>query len=151
MVAACGDDDEDARTQIELFQFKGEAVDIFAELVADFEAEHPDIDVVLNNVPNADAAIRTRLVRDDVPDVMTLNGSGNFAQLARADVFYDFADEPVLDTVNPAIVEDPHRPRHERRGRDQRRAVRQQRRRRDLQQGPLRRARPRSHRRRGTS
>jgi raffinose/stachyose/melibiose transport system substrate-binding protein len=102
-VPACGGD-EDGRTQIELFQFKGEAVDIFAELVADFEAEHPDIDVVLNNVPNADAAIRTRLVRDDVPDVMTLNGSGNFAQLARADVFYDFADEPVLDTVNPAIV-----------------------------------------------
>ncbi len=103
-VACGGDDDDDARTQIELFQFKGEAVDIFGELVADFEAEHPDIDVVLNNVPNADAAIRTRLVRDDVPDVMTLNGSGNFAQLARADVFYDFAGEPVLDTVNPAIV-----------------------------------------------
>jgi raffinose/stachyose/melibiose transport system substrate-binding protein len=103
-VACGGNDADDARTQIELFQFKGEAVDIFGELVADFEAEHPDIDVVLNNVPNADAAIRTRLVRNDVPDVMTLNGSGNFAQLARADVFYDFAAEPVLATVNPAIV-----------------------------------------------
>ena len=59
---------------------------------------------MLNNVPQADAAIRTCLVRDDIPDVMTLNGSGNFARARPADVFYDFADEPVLETVNPAIV-----------------------------------------------
>jgi raffinose/stachyose/melibiose transport system substrate-binding protein len=104
LVPACGDDDASGKTKIELFQFKGEAVEIFQTLVDDFEATHPNIDVVLNNVPNADAAIRTRLVRNDVPDVMTLNGSGNFAQLARADVFYDFSQEPVLDTVNPAIV-----------------------------------------------
>ena len=93
------------RTQLEFFQFKGEAVDIFEELVADFEAENPDIDIEINNVPNADAAIRTRLVRGDMPDVMTLNASGRFSQLARADVFYDFSQEPVLDTVNPAITQ----------------------------------------------
>ena len=79
--------------------------DIFEELVADFEAENPDIDIEINNVPNADAAIRTRLVRGDVPDVLTLNASGRFSQLARADVFYDFSQEPVLDTVNPAITQ----------------------------------------------
>lgn len=100
---ACGGDD-DGRTQVEFFQFKPEAVGIFADIVADFEAEYPDIDIIQNDVPNADAAIRTRLVRGDVPDVLTLNGSGNFAQLARADVFYDFSGEAVLDTVNPAIV-----------------------------------------------
>ena len=104
ILPACGGDDESGRTKIEFFQFKGEAVDTFKGIVADFEAEHPEIDVVQNDVPNADAAIRTRLVRDDVPDVMTLNGSGNFSQLAKADVFYDFSAEPVLDDVNPAIV-----------------------------------------------
>ncbi len=102
--ASCGGGDEEGRTKLEFFQFKSEAIDIFASIVADFEAEHPEIDIVQNDVPNADAAIRTRLVRNDVPDVMTLNGSGNFAQLARADVFYDFSQEPVLKSVNPAIV-----------------------------------------------
>ena len=105
LLPACGgDDDAGGRTQLEFFQFKGEAIDTFKAIVADFEAEYPNIDIVQNDSPNADAAIRTRLVRGDVPDLMTLNGSGNFAQLARADVFYDFSDEPVLDTVNPAIV-----------------------------------------------
>ena len=106
VLSACGDDDAGGRTELEFFQFKGEAANtkIFETLIEDFEAENPDIDIVLNNVPNADAAIRTRLVRGDVPDLMTLNGSGNFAQLARADVFYDFSGESVLDSVNPAII-----------------------------------------------
>ena len=119
-VACGGDDDDDARTQIELFQFKGEAVDIFGELVADFEAEHPDIDVVLNNVPNADAAIRTRLVRDDVPDVMTLNGSGNFAELARARRLLRLRRRAGGRHGQPGDRRDHQRPRHERRGRGQR-------------------------------
>lgn len=95
---------DDGVVELELFQFKGEAIAIFDELVADFNAEHPDIRVVQNAVPNADAAIRVRLVRDDVPDVMTLNANGRFGQLAQAGVFRDFADDPVLDEVNPAIL-----------------------------------------------
>ena len=107
IVPACADDDAGGRTQLEFFQFKSEAANsgIFDELVADFEAENPDIDIEINNVPNADPAIRTRLVRGDMPDVITLNGSGRFSQLARADVFYDFSQEPVLDTVNPSITQ----------------------------------------------
>ena len=113
ILPACGDD-ESGRTQLEFFQFKGEAVDIFEELVADFEAENPDIDIVINNVPNADAAIRTRLVRGDVPDVLTLNGSGRFSQLARADVFYDFSAGAGARHRQPGHHPDPRRPRHQR-------------------------------------
>lgn len=95
----------DEPVQLEFFQFKGEAIGIFDELVSDFNAEHPDIEVVQNAVPDPDAAIRVRLVRDDVPDVMTLNANGRFGELAQAGVFADFSDQPVIDDVNPAILE----------------------------------------------
>jgi len=95
----------DGRVELEFFQFKPEAIQAFDEVIAGFEAENPGIHVVQNAVPDAGTAIRTRLVRNDVPDVMTLNGDFSFGELSGAGVFYDFADEPVLDEVNPAIVE----------------------------------------------
>lgn len=90
-------------TTLNFFQFKGEAREDFDAIIAKFEAENPDIRVVQNQVADADTIIRTLLVKDKAPDVITLNGSGNFGRLAQAGVFYDFSDEPVLETINPAV------------------------------------------------
>ena len=93
----------DGRVQLDFFQFKGEALEDFEQIIADFEAENPDIDVVQNQVADADTIIRTLLVKDKAPDVITLNANGNFGRLAQAGVFYDFSDERVLQTINPAV------------------------------------------------
>jgi raffinose/stachyose/melibiose transport system substrate-binding protein len=93
----------DGKVTLDFFQFKGEALEDFDQIIADFEAENPDIDVVQNQVADADTAIRTRLVKDDVPDVITLNGNGGLGQLMRAGVFHDFTGDPLLDTINPAV------------------------------------------------
>lgn len=90
------------RVQLDFFQFKGEAGADFEALVAEFEAANPDIDVVVNLVADPETAIRTLLVKGQVPDVMTLNGNGNFGQLAQAAVFRDFTGDAAADMVNPA-------------------------------------------------
>ncbi|WP_019180598.1 ABC transporter substrate-binding protein [Microbacterium yannicii] len=92
-------------TTLNFFQFKGEALADFDEIITEFEAENPDIRVVQNQVADADTLIRTLLVKDRVPDVITLNANGNFGRLAQAGVFHDFSDEPVLETINPAVQE----------------------------------------------
>jgi raffinose/stachyose/melibiose transport system substrate-binding protein len=102
-LAGCGTADQ--RVKLDFFQFKGEANTEFEALVDKFETEYPDIDVVLNEVPDADTAIRTLLVKGRTPDVLTLNGSGNFGLLAQAGVFHDFTGDPLLDDINPATVE----------------------------------------------
>jgi raffinose/stachyose/melibiose transport system substrate-binding protein len=93
----------DTRTKLDFFQFKGEALEDFDEIIAAFEAENPDIDVVQNQVADSETLIRTLLVKDRTPDVITLNANGNFGKLAEAGVFYDFSEEPVLDTINPGV------------------------------------------------
>ncbi|WP_102193462.1 ABC transporter substrate-binding protein [Microbacterium aurantiacum] len=90
-------------TTLNFFQFKGEAREDFDRIIEEFEAENPDIRVVQNQVADADTIIRTLLVKDKAPDVITLNANGNFGRLAQAGVFYDFSEEPVLDTINPAV------------------------------------------------
>lgn len=107
VLSACGDDGsaEDGVVMLEFFQFKPEAIAAFDAVIERFEAEHQDIRVRQNHVPDAETSLRTRLVRGDVPDVMALGGNATFGELARAGVLYDFAGEPVLDGVNPAFVD----------------------------------------------
>jgi raffinose/stachyose/melibiose transport system substrate-binding protein len=102
-VGGCASDSSDDVTDLNFFQFKGEALEDFNQIIADFEAENPDIHVVQNQVADADTMIRTLLVKGKAPDVITLNANGGFGKLAQAGVFYDFSDEPVLDTINPAV------------------------------------------------
>jgi len=104
-VGGCATGAGDGVTTLDFFQFKGEALEDFDEIIAEFEAENPDIKVVQNQVADSETIIRTLLVKDRTPDVITLNANGSFGKLAEAGVFYDFSDEPVLETINPAVQE----------------------------------------------
>ena len=101
-LAACGA--AGGPTTITFFQFKPEAVDYFQGLATQFEKQNPDIKVIVQTVPDPETALRTRLVKNDVPDVLTLNGNGTFGEFASAGIFKDFANAPVLDDVNPSYV-----------------------------------------------
>ena len=90
-------------TTLSFFQFKGEALQDFHRIIDRFEAENPRIKVVQNQVADSETAIRTLLVKDRAPDVITLNANASFGQLARAGVFYDFSREPVVSTISPAV------------------------------------------------
>lgn len=101
-LSGCGPAD-DGRVKLDFFQFKREAVGQFEKIVADFEAANPDIDVVINNVPEPDTAIRTLLVKDKTPDVLTLNGNGNFGDLSKACIFADLSELPAAKRVIPSV------------------------------------------------
>lgn len=104
-LGGCASSPNDGITTLSFFQFKGEALEDFNAIIADFEAENPDIRVVQNQVADSETLIRTLLVKDKAPDVITLNANGGFGDLSEAGVFYDFSDEPVLQTINPAVQE----------------------------------------------
>ncbi|WP_435747238.1 ABC transporter substrate-binding protein [Microbacterium sp. PMB16] len=104
-LGGCAATPNDGITTLSFFQFKGEALEDFNAIIADFEAENPDIRVVQNQVADSETLIRTLLVKDKAPDVITLNANGGFGDLSQAGVFYDFSAEPVLQTINPAVQE----------------------------------------------
>lgn len=106
-VAACSGvgAEADEPTEIVFFQFKPEAVEFFNDIAAEFEAENPDIRVSVDNVPSPETALRIRLVKEDPPDVLTLNANGTFGEFASAGVFHDFAGSPLLEDIQPAYIE----------------------------------------------
>ena len=85
-LAGCGASTAGTVT-LDFFQFKSEAADQFKSMVADFEKQNPTIKVNINNSANAQTDLRTRFVKNRVPDVITFNGDisfGNFAASLRA-------------------------------------------------------------------
>lgn len=101
----CAGDSDNGVTTLNFFQYKGEALQDFDTIIKQFEAENKDIRVVQNQIADSETAIRTLLVKDRAPDVITLNANASFGALSKAGVFYDFSKEPVLKTINPAVQE----------------------------------------------
>lgn len=95
----------DSRTTLTFFQFKPEAQAYFQDLARQFEQQNPDIRIVVDNPADPETALRTRLVKNDVPDVMTLNANGTFGEFATAKIFRDFRGAPALKGVNPAYLD----------------------------------------------
>ena len=102
-MAGCGSADSGLVT-LDFFQFKFEAADQFKAMVAQFEKENPDIRVNINNSADAQTDLRTRLVKNRVPDVITFNGDISFGMFAASGVFHDFTDDPLVKELNPGMV-----------------------------------------------
>lgn len=107
VTAGCGTGrgSADGVVTIEFFQSKSEAIDLYNDLIAEFEAANPDIRVEQNNVPDFLSVLRSRLVKNDPPEVVAINGDQNFRALVQAGIFHDYADSPLLADLNPATVD----------------------------------------------
>ena len=103
-LAGCGSDTAGTVT-LDFFQFKSEAADQFKSMIEEFESENPTIKVTINNSANAQTDLRTRFVKNRIPDVITFNGDISFGMFAASGVFYDFTDEEIVDKLNPGMVE----------------------------------------------
>lgn len=102
-VAGCGTANASTVT-LDFFQYKAEAADWFTAKAREFEKTHPNIKINVNNSSDATTDLRTRLVKNREPDVITINGDINYGMLAEAGVFHDFTDDEIVDELNPGMV-----------------------------------------------
>lgn len=102
-LAGCGNSTAGTVT-LDFFQFKAEAADWFTAKAREFEKTYPNIKINVNNSSDATTDLRTRLVKNREPDVITINGDINYGMLAEAGVFHDFTDDEIVDKLNPGMV-----------------------------------------------
>ena len=102
-LAGCGTSTA-GNVTLEFFQYKVEAVSQFKKLVKGFEAEHPNITIDIINTADAATDLRTRFVKNKVPDVLTVDGGRYFGEFAASGIFQDFTDDEILDNINPQMV-----------------------------------------------
>jgi raffinose/stachyose/melibiose transport system substrate-binding protein len=102
LLTGCSGGDDDA---LEVFSNKSENTETYKTLIKKFEEENPDIDVKLNAPPEAETVLKSRLTKDDLPDVMAIGGNATYGEMARAGVLMDFSDTEMTGNIQPAYLD----------------------------------------------
>ncbi len=105
LTTACDSDSASGKVQIELLQYKQEAVNTFNELAEKFNASQDKIELTVSSPNDATTILKTRLIKDDPPDMVAIGGDYNYATMLDADEFMDISDYEGLDKIKDVYKE----------------------------------------------
>ncbi|WP_010239847.1 ABC transporter substrate-binding protein [Clostridium arbusti] len=106
LLAGCSTSSADnGKVQLEVFSTKPENKNILQSMINDFNKQNPNINVTLSAPADAATVLKTRLTKNDVPDVMSLGGdASNYGQLVDADMLSDLTNESFTKQVDKAYI-----------------------------------------------
>jgi raffinose/stachyose/melibiose transport system substrate-binding protein len=104
LLAGCAKDSGSSKKGIEFFALKPEAINTLRKLADRFTAENPDIPVTLTILADGATSLRSRLTRNDMPDLIAIQNDFTYYDLVEAGVFLDLGGEAFLKDVNPGYM-----------------------------------------------
>ena len=107
MVAAtgCGNSSgKDGKIHINLVQYKPEAVKAFEKMEEEFNATHDDIVLEIESPNDAMTVLKTRFIKEDVPDIIGIGGDVNFSSFIDSDMLMDISDFEGISDIKPAYL-----------------------------------------------
>ncbi len=96
---------EEKVEEIELFSSKGENKEILQELVDEFNETDPEIKVTLTSPADASTVLKTRLTKDDLPEIIAMGGSAEFTEVQSTGMLLDLSEEEYVNTVNEEYLQ----------------------------------------------
>jgi len=90
-VWGCGST-SDGKIEVEIVQYKPEAVAFFEQLQEEFNALHDDIQLSIESPNDAMTILKTRFVREDYPDIVGIGGDMNYSYFVDANILADISD-----------------------------------------------------------
>ncbi|QNG59913.1 extracellular solute-binding protein [Bacillus sp. PAMC26568] len=106
ILAGCSSgEDDDGKVTLNLLSNKSENINTYNGLIEEFEAENPDIKIKFDSPPEAETVLRTRLVKNDIPDLMFIAGNATYGELGRAGVLHDFSDSELVEKIQPSYID----------------------------------------------
>lgn len=105
-LAGCGNEAKDnGVTEIEIVQYKPEAVKAFEEIAERFNETHDDIHLTIESPNEAMTILKTRFIREDYPDIIGTGGDINYSNFLDADLFMDISDFDGIQDVKQAYLD----------------------------------------------
>jgi len=104
-VTGCGKSDNSGKIVVEMLQYKPEAVGIFDALEEKFNATHDNIELKIDSPNDAMTILKTKLIREDYPDIVGIGGDVNFSNFLDADLFMDISDYAGLADIKETYLE----------------------------------------------
>lgn len=100
----CSAKKDDGIIEINMIQYKQEAVEIFEELEAKFNATHDNIRLTIDSPNDAMTILKTRFIREDIPDIIGIGGEINYSSFLDSDMLMNIEDYPGLATINESYL-----------------------------------------------
>lgn len=95
----------DGKIHITMLQYKPEAVKAFEKIEEKFNATHDDIHLDIESPNEAMTVLKTRLIREDYPDIVGIGGDINYSNFLDAELFADISDLDIVNTIKPAYLQ----------------------------------------------
>ena len=106
VLQGCGaKQDNSGKVEIELLQYKPEATKFFDKIAEEFNSTHDDIHLTISSPNDAMTILKTRLIREDYPDIIGIGGDMNYSYFVDSDILADVSDYEGLKKIKPAYVE----------------------------------------------
>lgn len=97
--------DSDGKTEIRMIQYKPEAVAAFEEIEERFNATHDDIVLKIESPNEAMTILKTRLIKEDYPDIVGIGGDINYSNFLDAELFMDISDFDGISDIKPSYMQ----------------------------------------------
>jgi raffinose/stachyose/melibiose transport system substrate-binding protein len=98
-LAGCGGSRESG---IEFFSTKPENMATLQKLVAAFNDQNPAVKVTLSSPAQAGSVLRSRLTKNDMPDVLAIGGDSLYTELSGAGILLDVGGEAFTSRIQGA-------------------------------------------------
>jgi raffinose/stachyose/melibiose transport system substrate-binding protein len=95
----------DGVIEVNMLQYKPEAVAAFDEMAERFNATHDNIHLTIESPNEAMTVLKTRLVREDYPDIVGIGGDINYSNFLDAGLFMDVSDFEGVSDIKSAYME----------------------------------------------
>ena len=105
VLQGCQQNSKSGKVEIELVQYKPEAVDIFEQLEKEFNETHDDIHLKISSPNDATTILKTRFIREDYPDIIGIGGDINYSYFVDSGILADLSDYEGLSEVKPAYLD----------------------------------------------
>lgn len=92
MFSGCASERSDGKTEVEIVSYKQEAKALFDQIMADFNASHDDIVLMIDSPADAVTIMKTRFVRENYPDVIGIGGDADYASFVDSNILADVSD-----------------------------------------------------------
>jgi raffinose/stachyose/melibiose transport system substrate-binding protein len=96
---------DSGKIEIELLQYKPEAVSAFEKIEEEFNATHDDIHLTITSPNEAVTILKTRFIREDYPDIIGIGGDINYSNFLDADMFMDISDFEGVSDIKQAYMD----------------------------------------------
>lgn len=104
-MTGCSMQSKSGKTVITMIQYKPESVKAFEAMEERFNATHDDIELKIESPNEAMTILKTRLIKEDYPDIIGIGGDINYSNFLDTELFMDISDFEGVDDIKSAYMQ----------------------------------------------